>query len=284
MATIQIKRRTSQGSGPLVGNSGTVKIGEPLVDFNGGKLYIANKTKTASSSNPLATDDYLTIPGEEAVENQIRGNIAALNLGTAATKNVGVSVGQIPILNSAGQLPDSVIPKIALTNTFVVNSEAAMLALSTAQEGDVAIRTDLNKSFILKKTGYNVKENWQELLTPDCKVQSVNGKTGNVVINIDELNGISKATFDAHKNDNKTHLSESDREKLDNLLLTNIYGLSSCVYADDKDEFESLIIPQGLIMLQEVDLSYTPPKQTFYFGLNSDMVLTPNSSIDGGTY
>ena len=45
MAIIQIKRRTSSGSGPMVGSSGTVKAGEPLVDFTGGSLYIAKKIK-----------------------------------------------------------------------------------------------------------------------------------------------------------------------------------------------------------------------------------------------
>ena len=39
MAIIQIKRRTSSGTGPIVGSSGTVKAGEPLIDLNGG-IYI----------------------------------------------------------------------------------------------------------------------------------------------------------------------------------------------------------------------------------------------------
>ena len=39
MAVIQIKRRTSSGTGPLIGNSGSIKAGEPLVDLNGGNLY-----------------------------------------------------------------------------------------------------------------------------------------------------------------------------------------------------------------------------------------------------
>lgn len=123
-------------------------------------------------------------------------------------------------------MPDSVIPRIALTNTFVFASQSEMLALSTAQEGDIAIRTELDKTFILKKSGYNVLDNWQELWTPDCKVQSVNGKTGNVVIGISDLNGVSKTDFNVHTNDTKAHMSETDRDKFDNLLLTNVYNLN----------------------------------------------------------
>ena len=63
-------------------------------------------------------------------------------------------MGNIPILDSNGKLADSVVPKIAMTNTFVVASQTAMLALTSAQEGDVAIRTDLSKSFILKASPY----------------------------------------------------------------------------------------------------------------------------------
>jgi hypothetical protein len=47
------------------------------------------------------------------------------------------------------KLQNSDLPAIAITDTFVVSSQTALLAL-TAERGDVAVRTDLNKSFILK--------------------------------------------------------------------------------------------------------------------------------------
>ena len=53
MATIQIKRRTTAGTGPLVGTTGTVKAGEPQVDFSGEHLYIAKADKTANTSVTL---------------------------------------------------------------------------------------------------------------------------------------------------------------------------------------------------------------------------------------
>ena len=54
-----------------------------------------------------------------------------------------------------------------------------MLAL-TAQTGDVAVRTDVNKSFILTATPASTLANWQELLTPTDAVLSVDGSTGAV--------------------------------------------------------------------------------------------------------
>ena len=54
-----------------------------------------------------------------------------------------------------------------------------MLAL-TAQTGDIAVRTDLNKSFILTASPASTLGNWQELLTPTDAVLSVDGSTGAV--------------------------------------------------------------------------------------------------------
>lgn len=48
---------------------------------------------------------------------------------------------------SGGKIPTSQLPAIALVDVSTVASQAAQLAL-TAQEGDVAIRTDLNKSYV----------------------------------------------------------------------------------------------------------------------------------------
>lgn len=102
-------------------------------------------------------------------------------LGTAASKDTGTTSGTIPILGVGGKLNTSVLPAIAISDTFVVATEVAMLAL-TAEVGDVAIRTDLSKSFILKADGASTLANWQELLTPTDAVTSVAGKTGVVTL------------------------------------------------------------------------------------------------------
>ena len=52
---------------------------------------------------------------------------------------------------------------IAITDTFVVSSEAEMLAL-TAQTGDIAIRSDLGETFILQVNDPTILSNWIELL------------------------------------------------------------------------------------------------------------------------
>jgi hypothetical protein len=82
-------------------------------------------------------------------------------------------------LGADSKIPSNQIPTSAITDTYVVASQAAMLAL-TAETGDVAVRTDISTSFILQGSDPAVLANWQELLSPTGAVLSVNGQTGAV--------------------------------------------------------------------------------------------------------
>jgi hypothetical protein len=95
---------------------------------------------------------------------------------TYIDSKIGAANG-IASLDAGGKVPASELPDIAISDTSVVASEAAMLAL-TAEVGDIAVRTDVNKTFILKTAGASTLANWQELLTPTDAVTSVDGQTG----------------------------------------------------------------------------------------------------------
>jgi hypothetical protein len=82
----------------------------------------------------------------------------------------GVPTG-LATLDSSGKILTNQIPAIALVDTFVVTSQAAMLGL-TAQTGDVAIRTDLSQTFILQGNDPTVLGNWKQILVP-ASVSSV---------------------------------------------------------------------------------------------------------------
>ena len=106
--------------------------------------------------------------------------------GTAAARNVGEEVGNLVEVGANGKISDSVLPPLAITETYAVADEAEMLALD-AQRGDIAIRADENKSYILKQAPATDRTNWLELKSPDCKVHSVNGKTGEVVLSTTDI-------------------------------------------------------------------------------------------------
>jgi hypothetical protein len=97
------------------------------------------------------------------------------------------AVSGIASLDGSGLIPTSQLPALAITTTQVVNSQANMLAL-TAQTGDVAVRTDVNKSFILTASPATTLGNWQELLTPTDSVLSVDGNTGAISLSGTYLN------------------------------------------------------------------------------------------------
>jgi len=84
------------------------------------------------------------------------------------------------LFDGAGKIDAQYLPDITITTTHVVTSEAAQILL-TVQEGDVAIRTDLNKSYIALNSDNLDMEDWQELLSPLDSVSSVFGRTGNVI-------------------------------------------------------------------------------------------------------
>lgn len=97
------------------------------------------------------------------------GNIEALSattarsllgLGTAALLNTGTGNGNIPVLDSNGQLATSVIPSIALTSIQVVADQAERLALSNVQPGDSAKQTDNGITYLLSATPASTDSNW----------------------------------------------------------------------------------------------------------------------------
>lgn len=154
-----------------------------LVDEGQAKVTIVQVTgqSTTAVISQKGVTDAIATAKQEVVDS----------LGSAASKDVGTAAGNVPVLDSNGKLVESIIPAVAITETYVVDSQSAMLALS-AQVGDVAIRTDVSKSFILQSLPATTDANWKELLTPDCKVISVNGKQGAVVLTGDDIASIFK--------------------------------------------------------------------------------------------
>lgn len=197
------------GTSPVFDGSANVTI--PLVLANSG-VVAGTFTKVTVDAKGRVT---------EGVANLTTADIPELTLskisdaGTAAAKDFGTAEGNVPVLGAGGKLSEAVIPAIAITDTFVVDSQAAMLALK-AQQGDVAVRTDVNKTFILKVAPATTLTNWVELETPTDAVTSVNGLTGAVTLTTSEVAEGSNLYFTtARANANwvthaSTELTDSD--------------------------------------------------------------------------
>ncbi len=79
-----------------------------------------------------------------------------------------------------GTLPSSVLPPLAINETFTPVSQAAMLALS-AQRGDMAIRQDNGLTYVLSTDSPATLADWK-VITAAGSVVSVNGQTGVVAL------------------------------------------------------------------------------------------------------
>lgn len=135
----------------------------------------------------------------------------------------GAASGVAP-LGADSKIPSAYIPAIAITSTSVVADEAARFALAgTVQEGDVAVQTDISKTFIMNGSGDgSLTAHWTEILTGGAVI-SVNGFTGAVSLDSDDIaEGVSNFYWTQARFDSAfTAKSTSDLSEGTNLYFTS---------------------------------------------------------------
>lgn len=154
------------------------------VDFAGGDAATLGGNGAAyflDRANHTGSQALETVSGhDKAVHDALGVNAATLDGDAKAVFERVASKGAADgyaALDGGGKIPSAQLPAIAITDVFVVASEAAMLAL-TAETGDVAIRTDLNDTFILRAEPASTLGSWQQVLKPTGGGGSVTTVTG----------------------------------------------------------------------------------------------------------
>ena len=148
-------------------------------------LRLKRGNKAALPLNALSGEPLITLDTRELFIGDAGGVVQPVRVDASNILNAGTA-GTLATLGADGKIPASQIPALAIGETYVVASEAAMLALA-CQQGDVAVRTDIFRSFILAGSAPSVLANWQELLSPTSPVQSVNGLVGAVLLTTTEI-------------------------------------------------------------------------------------------------
>lgn len=120
--------------------------------------------------------------GLSNVPNTDATNAANISSGTLADGRLSSNVtlkgnsfngaNQLPLLDGSGKLVASVIPALALVDTYTPASQAAMLALP-AEQGDFAIRTDINAAFVLYQSPASTLSNWIQLPAPSSETDPI---------------------------------------------------------------------------------------------------------------
>lgn len=193
-----------------LGDSSTKNVGT-----SAGTVAAGNDSRLSDARTPTSHKASHATGGSDA--------LSPSDIGAVASSSVGAANGVAP-LDGTSKISSSYLPAVAISDTFVVSSQAAMLAL-TAEVGDIAVRTDVSKSYILTTTPASTLANWQELLTPPDTVQSVAGKTGIVTLakadvglgNVDNTSDASKpvstatqTALDGKSNTTHTHAVTGD--------------------------------------------------------------------------
>jgi hypothetical protein len=157
----------------------TMMAQKTLVTVNGEKVVsdksmvgLGNVDNTSDVNKPISTAT------QTALNAKVNNSQLNADVDARIAVQKGVANGIAP-LEADGKISSAYLSVATINNTFIVATEAAMLALS-AVKGDVAIRTDLSKSYILQVAPSSILSNWVELLTPSGGVSSFNGRTGPV--------------------------------------------------------------------------------------------------------
>lgn len=196
---------------------GTINPNDGTVSFSAWSTTQRSYVDTATVSADITTAN--TVKFNAKISSVANNKLSEKSDGLYATQTLPDPNGDSRyVLNGAGSwfqalgndglLRADLMPPLAIKETFVVTSQAAMLAL-TAQRGDVAIRTDVtpNEYYILSADTPSVLSAWKgPVSSPLDGVQSINGKAGsNITLDHADL-------FNLNADSTKLHVTQAEKD------------------------------------------------------------------------
>ena len=157
---------------------GLITSSAALVEADIPALAISKVTNLQSSLDAkLAKNTAITAGTGTKITYDVNGLITSST--TLGTSDLPSNL----VYTTAGKISSTLLPSMVVTNTTVVSDVAADETnidtyVTGAIKGDIAILSNLSKTFILSSVSPNV---WVELLSPTGGVISVNGLTGSSV-------------------------------------------------------------------------------------------------------
>lgn len=180
------------------------------------------------------------------------------------------------LLNRLGKLV------IATGNTFVVSSQSEMLGTS-AVIGDVAVRTDSSKSYILRELPASTFSNWVLLLFP-ANVVSVNGRSGVVTAQAGDYDHTQITGLDSLLAAKALRDSVYTKNNIDNLLSAKLDALLAAATYQPIGQYATGTGTANGTNTGDQDLSGLVPKTTTINGkaLSGNVIISA-SDITTGT-
>jgi hypothetical protein len=208
------------------------KFGDGVTPWNTLPYWVSDvaahtHTSVQISDSTTTGRSVLTAATTAAARAAIGAGTSDLALGTTSTTAMRGDK-TFAFTEITGTIGTNQLPPLAINQPTPVASQAAMLAL-VAQRGDVAIRTDIGKTFILATDNPGTLADWLELIgTSD--VTSVAGRQGAVVLSKTDvgLNNVDN-TSDASK-----PISAATQTALNAKEATITAGTTAQYYRGDK--------------------------------------------------
>ena len=225
-------------------------------------LWVASPVHFSSSvdvDEDLNVDGAVHVGGSATIDHELTVN-EELILWTNATAPQFIlqaeknAAGWVAALDSNGKVSNSVLPPLAIGQTFVVDSEANQLAL-TAQTGDICVRTDISKTYIkLNDNNPSTMADWQVFYT-SWEVISVNGQTWAVVLDADDIDDTTTT--------NK-FVTAAEKTTWNNKQNAIWYTPENQAYkdtvslVDSSDHYPSSSLTKTLLLQKQDTIGYTP--------------------------
>jgi hypothetical protein len=160
LSALGIVTRTATGTytaRSITSGVGTITITNPLGTAGNFGLDLTT-IGTAGTYKSVTTDAFGRVTsGTNPTTLGGYGITDAVNIS-----QLGVANG-VATLDATGKLTIGQLPALAINDTFVVGSQAAMLALTT-QIGDLAVRTDLGHTYVQSASDPTLLTSWTQLL------------------------------------------------------------------------------------------------------------------------
>ncbi len=205
-----------------------------LSDTTGLEAALAGKEPTLAAGT---TAQYYR--GDKTWQTLGKASVGLGNVDNTSDANKPISTAAATALAGkadlvGGKVPSSQLDRLSIGETLTAATQSAMLALD-AQPGDVAIRTDNDTLWMLKKAPASTLGNWWDLtaaLSGVAGVTSINSMTGTVTLGKSDIGlGNVDNTSDATKNSasatltNKTISGSSNT--LSNIAQSSVTNLST---------------------------------------------------------
>jgi len=108
-------------------------------------------------------------------------------LWSSATRDIWTNCWNVVVVQNDWKISSDVLPAQDVVDVCVFCSEADMLAWSTANRWDMAIRTDIARTYVMSGSWTSCIDSWTILPVPSSPVTSVNGCIGDVCLDTDDI-------------------------------------------------------------------------------------------------